>query len=382
MHSGHGIPVCFDNFFSGLTFRIVPLFPLLFCIGCSGLAVNLKSSMDTQIEPALPLEIVWTYNARAGFGPDAPLIFDRSVMVATRQGTVHFIDILTGRREGNKRFGDAVNGGPAVIENTLIVPLAQGRRALIAYDLDRADMRWRLRGAPIQVGVIPLETGGIYVNTAGQVQRFELDDGRIVWSHQMKGRVHATPVTYGQSVIVAADNGNVRALSMRDGSPQWSVDVGDPVYVAPEIYGETLLVATTRGSLFAMDAHRGEVLWDTALADETVQFSSPAADHELVAAGASDGILRVFDLDTGNIKWSASCPDALAAKPLITSDVIYTGSMGNWFYAFDRDHGALLQQIELQGRVKSAIALATGGLIILTEPRYVVRLASFSSDVE
>ena len=130
-----------------------------------------------------------------------------------------------------------------------------------------------------------------------------------------------------------------------------------------------------------MDVQKGDIHWNTTLADETVQISSPTADHELVVAGASDGVLRVFDLDTGEMKWSAQCSDALAARPLITSEVIYTGSMGNWFYAFDRHNGDLLQQIELRGRVKSAMALAEGGLIILTEPRYVVRLTPLNTDV-
>ncbi|MCY3595703.1 MAG: PQQ-binding-like beta-propeller repeat protein [Bacteroidetes bacterium] len=383
MHSSRGNQIFSVNSFSGSIFRNCLSLFLLLCIGCGGLAVSVDAPSETQAEPHLPLGIAWTYNARAGFGPDAPQIFDNSVMVATRQGTVHFIDVVTGRRGGNKRFGDAINGSPAVIGNTLIVPLAGGRMALAAYDLDRADMRWRLRGDPIQVGVTALESGGIYVNTAGEVRRFEIDDGAVVWTHQIEGRarVHASPLVHHQLVIVVIDNGTVLALSLNDGSQQWSVDVGSPIYVAPEIYGEMLLVSTTRGSLFAMDVQKGDIHWNTTLADETVQISSPTADHELVVAGASDGVLRVFDLDTGEMKWSAQCSDALAARPLITSEVIYTGSMGNWFYAFDRHNGDLLQQIELRGRVKSAMALAEGGLIILTEPRYVVRLTPLNTDV-
>ena len=52
------------------------------------------------------------------------------------------------------------------------------------------------------------------------------------------------------------------------------------------------------------------------------------------------------------------------------------------FYAFDRANGDLLQEIELRGRVKSAIGLASEGLIVLTEPRYVVRLSPAEIDDE
>ncbi len=344
--------------------------------------MSVDAPSEIQAEPYLPLDIAWTYNARAGFGTDAPKIFDQSVMIATRQGSVHFIDLISGKRNGMKRFGDAINGAPAVIGDILVVPLAAGRTSLVAYDLHRADLRWRLRGDPIQVGITSLESGGIYVNSVGEVQRFRIDNGEAVWTYQMEGRAraHASALVHNQWVIIASDNGTVLALSLVDGTRQWSIDVGSPIYAEPEIRGERLLVSTTQGSLLALNVQTGEIQWSTTLLDRTVRMSSPAADHEIVVVGASDGILRVFDLDTGEIKWIAQCPDALVARPLITSDVIYTGSMGNWLYAFDRQKGDLLQEIELRGRVKSGMALAQGGLIVLTEPRYVVRLISLNTD--
>lgn len=366
------------NSFLGLIFKNCTLFLLLFCASCSGLAVKIGSVPESQPEPAVPLEIVWVYNARAGFGPDAPLVFNNVVMVATRQGEVHVIDLATGKRRGSRRFGEAVNGTPAVIKNTVVVPLAQGRRALTAYDLDRAIMRWRIRGDPIQIGITPVDSGGVYVNTAGMVQRFELETGEIVWTYQIReqARVYARPLIHRELVIVSVDNGTILALSLLDGSLEWSIDLNAPIYVTPSVHDETLWISTTRGRLISMNLQTRAINWDVKLDDETVQFSSPAVDHEFVVVGGSDGVLRVFDRYTGKIEWDIQCPDALVAQPLMTQDVIYVGSMGNSMYAFDRSSGDILQTIELQGRVKSGMEIAGGGLIILTEPRYVVRLVS------
>ena len=376
--------IFFANSSSGLISRKFALSLLLVFVGCRGLAVNIVSSPEPQTEPTLPLEVAWTYNARAGFGPDSPLIFDDAVMVATRQGEVHFIDLVTGKSRGNKRFGDAINGTPAVIGHMMIVPLAQGRRALAAYDLNQAVMRWRIRGAPIQVGITTVESGGVFVNTDGEIQRFDLANGQMDWGYQLqeRTRVYARPLIHHETVLVAVDTGTILALSLRDGSLEWSADIGDPIYVTPAMQDETLLISTTRGRLIAMDIRTGGVNWDRTLEDETVRFSTPAVDNEFVVIGGSDGVLRVFDLDTGDMKWDVECSDALVAQPLIAEDVIYTGSMGDWFYAFDRYSGELLQTIELQGRVKSAIAVADGGLIVLTEPRHVVRLISSNTDAE
>ena len=128
-----------------------------------------------------------------------------------------------------------------------------------------------------------------------------------------------------------------------------------------------------------MDLQTRGIHWDMVLEDETVRLSAPAVGDELVAVGGSDGMLRILYLDTGELAWEAQCPDALVAKPLLTQDVIYTGSMGNGFYAFDRHSGELLQTIELRGRVKSAIGMADDGLVVLTEPRYVIKLVFLKS---
>jgi len=356
---------------------LVALLVLMTLNGCNPFVAHLVPIPKNGAELTPPLKLEWTYNARAGFGPDAPLVFQDQVLVPTRQGEVHLIDLASGKRRGNKRFGDAINGSLAVIDQTIAVPLAQGRRSVAAYDLNTGTMQWRIEGTPIEVGITPSDSGGILVTTSGEVQRFHMDDGRIDWTHQIPPyeRIHARPFIHQDHVIIATDSGKVVSLSLTNGGVQWSIALQDPIYVTPETDGETIIVSTTRGRLVAMKIDSGEILWDTMLADETVRLTSATIEGELVAVGASDGLLRVMDLHTGITEWEFQCPDALASPPFMTQRVIYTGSMGNWFYVLDRQTGELLQKIELRGRVKSGIGVADDGLILLTEPRYVVKLA-------
>jgi len=363
---------------------VITILALITLTGCNQLVAHLDPIPKIASELPLPLNVEWIYNAHAGFGPDAPLIFEDFVMVSTRQGEVHLIDLASGKRRGNKRFGDAINGSMAVIDHILTVPLSRGRRSLAAYNIDEGGMRWRIRGSPIEVGITPVESGGILVNTMGEVQRFHVEDGRILWTHHIPryARIYARPLIHRDHVIIATDRGKVFGLSLIDGAVEWSIHIHDPIYVSPEANGETLVISTTRGRVVAMDIENGEILWSRTPADETVRFSTAAVDLEVVALGASDGVLRVMDLQTGFTRWEFQCPDALVSPPFMTQRVIYTGSMGNWFYVLDRQTGELLQRIELRGRVKSAIGVANDGLVLLTEPRYVVKLAPSKSHVE
>ncbi len=382
MHLLHARKTFSANSSLGLIFRHLPFLILVLGVGCGGLAVSTEPSSHNPTDLTLPLEIAWTYNARAGFGPDAPLVFGNVVLVATRQGELHSIDLATGKRGGSKRFGDAINGSPIVIGTTLVVSLAQGRRALAAYDLERADMLWRSKGAPVQVGIAPVNSGGIIINTSGEVKRFEVADGSVVWTYQLPERVgvHASPLIYHDTVIIVTDSGTVQALSLSTGQQEWNMDIGYPIYVVPSVYDDTLVVSTTRGHLLAMDVQNGTIIWDTVLGDEGVRLSTPVIDQGTVVVGGSDGGLRLIHLASGETEWTFQCSDALVAPPVITEDLVFTGSMGNWFYAFDRSSGELLQKIELRGRVKSAIGLAESSLIILAEPRYVIQLAPSKAD--
>ena len=363
---------------------VVTLLVLITSSGCNQFVAHLEPSPKNDFKRTPPLKLEWIYNARAGFGPDAPLIFQDQVLVPTRQGEVHLIDLALGKRRGNKRFGDAINGSIAVIDQTIVVPIALGRRSVAAYDLDTATMRWRIRGTPIEVGIAPVDSGGILVTTSGEVQRFHMDDGRILWVHQIPQyeRIHARPLIHQDHVIIATDGGELVSLSLMNGDVVWSVQLKDPIYVTPVTNGEIVIVSTTRGRLVAMNLDSGEILWNLTPADDTVRFTTAIIDDEHVAVGASDGVLRLIDLPNGVIEWEFQCPDALASPPFMTPHMIYTGSMGNWFYVLDRQTGELLQKIELRGRVKSAIGVATDGLILLTEPHYVVKLAPSKINAE
>ena len=112
----------------------------------------------TDVALAPPLDEAWDYNAAAGFGPASPLIYGNAVLVSNRQGEVHGIDLETGRRIGIESFGDAVEGSPVVLGDMMYVPVAWGRRALIAYDLKKGSKRWEVRHAPIEAGL--LQAGG------------------------------------------------------------------------------------------------------------------------------------------------------------------------------------------------------------------------------
>ena len=328
-----------------------------------------------------PLEEVWSYNAGAGFGSGSPLILGEAVIVGTRKGEVHAIDFETGKRLGVEGFGDVVEGTPIIQNGMLYIPVGWGRRALVAYDLRRGQTRWKLKGVPIETGLLALDDAFVAVDTDAWVRKYNAEDGSVLWEQTLGEQVtvHTTPVLTGEHIVIADDLGRLVALHPADGSAQWTQDLRSPVYTSIAADEASLYVPTTRGRFYALEAAQGRIRWEVALPDTTVRFSAPAVDGDLVVVGASDGALRGFDTTTGELRWIFQNADALAATPLLTPTTVYIGSMGRMLFAIDRETGTSQWEWQLRGRVKSALASRDGYLVVLSEPRFVYLFKSASA---
>jgi outer membrane protein assembly factor BamB len=328
-----------------------------------------------RVEMEPPLEEAWVYNAGAAFGNGSPLLFNDAVLVATLKGEVHAINFETGKKIGTTGFGDAISGTPVVEDGWLYVPLAWGRKVLKGYDLRNGRERWTVRSVPIEAGLLAMDDLLFAVDVEGSLRAFDRRDGTERWVRQIDSTaaIHATPLAVGSSVFIADEKGQARLLSAADGGALWSRDLGTPVFNTPTTDGRTIFVPSTRGRLTALDAERGDVRWTYSIADTTVRFAAPAlADQTLYLAG-TDGFLRALDAATGEVRWTFDADEALTSAPLITAGSLYFGTMDRKLFALSLETGEFQWEVTLKGRVKSAMAARDGGLIVLTEPRYVYR---------
>lgn len=361
----------------------------LLVAGCSALRVNQAqingdeawptegesplrgNAVKTTLTP--PLEERWAFNAGAGFGSVSPLIIDEVVFVATRKGEVHAIEMETGRRLGQSEFGDTIEGTPVYDDGMLFVPVGWGRRALIGYDLLRGSSVWKVKGAPINAGLLIYSDVVIAADDESSVRAYHKSDGEIVWETSLGegAGVIASPLLAGELLIVADDRGHVAALNPDDGSLVWSTTVDAPVHSPPASNGAAIFIPTTRGRLVALNLDDGSQDWTFSLDSHESYVASPAVSDGQIVFGASDGNVRSLEAASGDLQWSSSADAVIAAPPLITSDVVYIGSMRSKLIALDRESGEKVWEEELGGRIKSGFAAKGNRLVILTEPRHV-----------
>lgn len=328
--------------------------------------------LEVPLDP--PLEAGWVYNAASAFGPGSALLLGDAVVVAGRNGEVHAIHAQTGKRLGMQDFGETVEGTPVIDDGMLYLPLAWGKKTLLAYDLNAARETWMVRGKPLEAGLLLVAQTLVSVDVEGVVRAYNARTGVEAWHHPLGDRVsvQATPLAVGDDrVVVVNDQGQVTALRIADGGLLWQRALATPVYAAPASDGTLLFVPTTRGRLFAVDARDGAIRWQYDTHDPLVRLTTPAIDGTDLAFGGSDGILRLLDTRTGQERWRFTDDSALTAAPLLTPHTVYFGTMRRDLVALARSTGTEQWRTTLRGRVKSALAARDGQLVVLSEPHFV-----------
>lgn len=329
---------------------------------------------DISLEP--PLSRAWKYNAGAAFGPGSPLVVNDVVVVATRKGEVHAIDIRNGKSRGVVGMGESIDGTPVIDERGIIyVPVSWGRRGILAYDLIRGSTLWKDKRVPVEAGLLLMNGRLIVADVQSRVTAYDARIGEQLWELTLSDRavVHAAPVQIGpDELLVGDDGGVVTAIDAVDGTVIWEHALPGPVYSPPAFADGVVYIPTTRGVLAAMDAATGAELYLFDAGHAEARLSTPAIAADLLLTAGSNGVLYAVNRVTGDLVWSHASGEAFGGPPLVAGDVVYVADMAESLRAFDLDSGELLWETELEGRVKSAMAIADQGLVVLTEPRDVV----------
>jgi outer membrane protein assembly factor BamB len=95
-----------------------------------------------------------------------------------------------------------------------------------------------------------------------------------------------------------------------------------------------------------------------------IALNWPLAHEELLFVGDNSGVMRAFDIKTGQPAWSAVDRGGYHAGPVIDGEVIYYGNVDGRLYARNWRSGNLLYSIDLGASIETAPVIARGRLLV------------------
>lgn len=270
--------------------------------------------------------------------------------------------------------------------STAYVPLKGGQ--LVAVDLDRGIIRWRL---DVATALTPATGGGMVFTTSDTtIDARDAQTGAKQWTAALPGGA-AAPLYWDTGWLLASTpSGDLAAFRATDGTLVWRQALGAPLSTAPAPALDRLYLPLTDGRLVAVSLATGETIWSlrvtgriTALVglEDQLLFGSsekyvvsvdlergrerwkwrvggdiaglPVTDDKRIYFASRDNVLRAVDRKNGNLRWKAILPSRPASGPLRLPDAVLVPLVSSEISGFDPETGKALTPVKAAGELGS-----------------------------
>jgi outer membrane protein assembly factor BamB len=232
---------------------------------------------------------------------------------------------------------------PGFDATTAYVPLKGGQ--LVAVDLDRGTVRWRL---DVATAFTPATGDGLVFTASEQmIEARDATTGTSRWRAPVPGGV-AAPLYWDTGWLLASTTaGDLAAFRATDGTLVWRRQLGAPLISAPGPALDRLFLPLADNRLIALQLENGETVWELKLkAPASAVF---ALDDQLVF-GTADKFLISVNLKKGDERWRWRLGGDMAGVPTADDKRIYIASRDNIVRALDRKSGNLKWKADLASR--------------------------------
>lgn len=261
---------------------------------------------------------------------------------------------------------------PLKDDATADVPMKGGR--LIAVDLDRGTIRWRLdvvtmftpaaglgmvftvseefveardaqTGAtrwrsPLPGGAsgpLYFDTGWLLASTsAGDLAAFRASDGTLVWRRQLGATLVGRPGPALDRLYLPLTDNRLVAVLLTNGETVWEQKLTAPITGLLAL-DEQIVFGTAAKYLTSVDTKRGRERWTWRLGGDLAGM--PAADDKRIYFASRDNLLRAVDRGSGNLRWKADLASRPAGGPLKLTNALLMPLVSNQIIGFDAETG-------------------------------------------
>ena len=327
--------------------------------------------------PAKP-ELLWEYKTesdKAGF-EGTPIIYDGKVIVGDFEGTVHAIDLISGKKVWSVKKKDGFITSAAANQGSVVIGDFSGM--VYCLDTKNGDQLWA-RDIEQQVA-----SGGnffgdsvLLTSEGGTMFALDLKTGEPKWSYATGDQLRSSPSIWKTFSLLGGCDGQLHKIDLLKGEKVGDgVPLQSPTLSTPSIIGKIAIVPTQQGGVLAIDVETQTIRWtfsDTSQASDI--RSSPASlgtfenDQLSGIAVVTTRNRRVLglDLQNGKVQWEAVLKKRTDGSPVICGGRAWVGAADGQLYAIDLKTGMETWSYVMSGQILASPAIADNRLIIATE---------------
>lgn len=337
-----------------------------------------------ELTPALSVTSLWVREAGKGTGGRrlglVPAFAGSQLIIADAEGRVIALAPADGRTLWQRETKLRLSGGPGSDGDQIAVGSVNGR--IISLSAVDGAERWQA-GVDGEILSVPRPAGDALIVHTLDDNVFALDaaSGEERWRYSypppvLTLRGSSTPAIVADSAIVGLSGGRLVKLELASGVPLWEVVVSPPsgrseleriadIDADPMVVGDTVYVAAYNGDLAGVDVTSGSVLWRRTL---SAHAGLAAADGNLYITDADDQVWAARASDGSGLWKQEQLRWRRVTAPAVMDDLVVVGDLEGWVHWLDRRDGRILARTRVgKGPITARPLVADGRVYVYSD---------------
>lgn len=338
----------------------------------------------TELTPVVAeqgLATLWSINT--GKGTDGrrlslvPAHQNGQLFVADARGMVTAVNASDGRVLWQRDTGLPLSGGPEVSGTRLVLGTTNGE--LLALTVADGSELWRAQVGSEILSIPRLAGEQVILHTLNDsIFGFNATSGEELWHYDFQApiltlRGSSTPLILGDHALVGVSGGRLAKVELATGLPEWITTVTPPrgrseleriadLNATPVVAGQTIYVAAYNGDLAALDLTSGAVLWRRALSSYA---GLTLADDTLYVTDADDTVWAAKPDDGAGLWKQEALRYRILSAPAVVGNTVLVGDLEGYVHLLARGDGRLQGRVRLAKGAIQAPPLVIGGRVIV-----------------
>ena len=335
----------------------------------AGVAIAVKETKHDELTPEKErqIELLWTFKTGGPIGWAATAVINRNrkqIYLSSADGVIYGLDMNTGSMHWYFDTGAPCLAGVLNVADEIYCPSSDG--SVHCLDINDGAKIWKFQGSSPLVSN-PVAAGDFILVAAldGSLKALSKKDGTVSWVYRCDKGIVCSPQVVETVAFVGSKDKGLHAIDINKGNRKWMAESNDAflanvlastdsVYCASvdgkvwsndiesgnknwvyegnasflskgNLEFTSLNYCTKDGQIHCIDKFKGSLLWKSK-ASGPVLGGITSIGGSLFVAGRN-GVLHCYNVKTGELTWYMAFPCALESAPLVSSTIIYQGTV-------------------------------------------------------
>ena len=313
----------------------------------------------------------WVFNTDASIRNSVAISEDGVLVALSTTGEIHALEVFSGKpiwKTELPGYPDIRSASAPVVTDSMIyagAPLGYG-----AFKLEFGEQTWHTQfeeSVNRPAYITPIVSEGLLILLLPGIGIVALDKhtGTYSWKIDLQTQFqYPSPVMNDNGLLAAGDPGKIVFIDQEFGKVLWQrnameyswnpgtskylenqLESGYPYPTAMVSNANKLYFATSSGEIIAWDLNTGERLWVSGSGKDMLDMTphrrslksilaQPVVAGKNIVVCGVDGVLRILDGDTGELKQDIQLPAPITAAPVFTDSSLIVGTWNGHIYCF------------------------------------------------